>query len=169
MPPVVRAKVGATVGVDIRAVVTRSVPPVTSRMTMWSRQCPTSGQLYATSAAVVTLSAAMPVTDADTGDIDGFVRGPATVVGTGIPVVSAGVSVIKVGIRHGSYGGACAAGAADGVRDVDIVVASLVSTFEGQLTSLEMAGYGPLNGSALVSSEMTSVSSVVTSTFIPTI
>lgn len=76
IPPVGLAKVGATVGADRIMAVTRIVPPVTSVITLWNSLCPSSGFTYATSAAAVRSSAAMPVAEAGTGEIDELVLGP---------------------------------------------------------------------------------------------
>lgn len=119
-----RAKVGATVGAGRRRVATLLVPFVTSVLTVWRRQCPASGHTYATSAAAVTSSAAMPVAGAGTGEMVELVLGPTVSVGTGMPVGSAVVPAGKVVMRQVSYGGACAVGVAGGVTSGGIFVAS---------------------------------------------
>lgn len=115
---------GATVGADRRIVATLLVPFVTSVLTVCSSLWPASGHTYATSAAVVTSSAAMPVADAGTGEIDELVLGPTVTVGTGMPAERAAVPADKVGMRQGSYGGACAAEVAEVVTSVGIFAAS---------------------------------------------
>lgn len=77
----------------------------------------------------------MPVTDAETGGIGVFVRGPDVSVGGGMPAGRANATVTKVGIRQGSYGGVCAAVGADVGTSDDIFDASYVRTSEGHSAS----------------------------------
>lgn len=76
------------------------------------------------SAAAVTSSAAVPVTEVGPGGIGVLDRGPVVDVGPGIPVGRVKATVIKVGTTHRFYGSEGAAGAAGGETSGGILCAS---------------------------------------------
>lgn len=72
-----------------------------------------SVEYSAFSAAAVTSSAAVPVTEVGPDGIDVFERGPGVDVGPGMPVERVNATAVNVAITHRLYGSEGAADAAE--------------------------------------------------------
>lgn len=107
------ANAGATRDADRMTVGTPTGPFVTFLMTSCNNGFSSSVVHSAFSAAAVTSSAAVPVTEVGPDGIGVFDRGPGVDVGPGMPVDRVKATAVKVGMTHRLYGREWAADAAE--------------------------------------------------------